>query len=193
LAFGTINEYLKGIKKGRTTMSMEPVKTIFNFNEVMMFLNFNEVDKLRLKKIYPTIRPLIPKIVKLVIKRVTDNPKLVGVLKSHTVTVEAVQSIFENWLNQVFSSDYDTAYAEFAYKIAMVHEKSGIHPKYVIMTMSIFIMVIDYVISRMIADRKTIFAYQHSIKKALFLNMIMTSQSYDDVKRDKILKSLEYL
>lgn len=174
-------------------MSMEPVKMIFNFNEVMMFMNFNEVDKLRLKKIHSTIKPVIPKIVKLVIKRITDNPKLVDVLKSRSVTLEAAQSIFEKWLDQVFTSDYDTAFAEHAYKIASVHEKAGIHPKYVILTMTIFIMVVDYVISKMIADRKTIFAYQHSVKKALFLNMIMTSQSYDDVKREKVLKSLEYL
>ena len=174
-------------------MTMEPERMIFNFNEVMLFLNFNEIDKLRLKKIYSTIKPVIPKIVNLVIKRIVDNPKLVGVLKSHSLTTETVKSIFESWLEQVFISDYDTAFAERAYKIASVHEKAGIHPKYVILTMTIFIMTVDYVISKMIADRKTIFAYQHSVKKALFLNMIMTSQSYDDVKRDKVLKSLEYL
>jgi hypothetical protein len=172
---------------------MEPVKMIFSFNEVMMFLNFSEVDKLRLKKIHSTMKPVIPKIVKLVVKRIADNPKLVNVLKSRSVTIEAAQSIFEKWLEQVFTSDYDTAFAEHVYKIATVHEKVGIHKKYVILTMATFIMVVDYVMSKMIADRKTIFAYQHSIKKALFLNMIMTLQSYDDVKREKVLKSLEYL
>jgi hypothetical protein len=172
---------------------MEPAKMIFDLNEVMLFMNFNEVDKFRLKKIYSTIKPVIPKIVKLVIKRITDNPKLVGILKSRALTAETAQSIFENWLSQVFTSDYDTIFAEYSYKIAMVHESVGIPKKYVILTMATFIMTVDYVMSKMIADRKTIFAYQHSIKKALFINMIMTLHSYDDVKRSSVLKSLEYL
>jgi hypothetical protein len=172
---------------------MEPVKMVFDFNEVKLFMNFAKLDEFRLKKIYPTIKPIIPKIVNIVVKRIADNPKLVTVMQTHSLTPEIAQSVFEKWLDQVFSTDYNIDFAERAYEIAETHEKAGIHPKYVTLTMSIFIMVVDYVISKMIADRKTIFAYQHSVKKALFLNMTMISQSYEEVNRAKVMKSLEYM
>lgn len=187
------SSFIEAKRKGRITMSMEQVKMYFDFNEVKLFMNFNEIDEFRLKKIHPTIKPIIPKIVKIVIKRIADNPKLVGVMQAHSLTAETAQSVFEKWLNQVFSAHYNVDFAERAYEIAETHERAGIHPKYVTLTMSIFIMVVDYVISRIIANRKTIFAYQHSVKKALFLNMIMISQSYEEVKRSKVIKSLEYI
>lgn len=159
-------------------------------NEAMLFLNFNRADLNRLNKIYPAIKPVFPKIVKLVIERIGANPKLVGVMKSQSLSAEMAQAVFETWIDQVFTSNYESGFSQLSYKIAATHERVGINPKYVTMTMGMFIIAIDYALSKMIDDRMAIFAYSYSIKKALILNLTMMTQSYEDIKRSKVMESL---
>lgn len=160
------------------------------YNEVKLFLNFNLNDVKRLKKIHPTIKPLLPKIVDVVLERISANPKLVSLMESHPLPLESARTVFENWLDQIFTSDYDLDFAQSTYDIGSIHEKVGIKPKYVTMTMAIFVMAVDFVLSKMIADKEMIYGYSHSIKKAMFLNLTLMLQSYEDAKRNKILRTL---
>jgi hypothetical protein len=172
---------------------MEHGKLNFMLNEVKLFLNFNTTDLLRLRKIHPTIKPLIPQIVGFVLKRISANPKLVSVLENHPLPVETARAVFENWLNQIFTSNYDYDFARQAYEIAAGHEKAGINPKYVTMTMGIFILAVDFVISKMVAQKETLYAFSLSIKKAMILHLTLMTQSYEEIKRSKILQSLEHV
>jgi hypothetical protein len=173
--------------------TMERGKLNFMLNEVKLFLNFNTTDLMRLKKIHPTIKPLIPQIVGFVLKRIGGNPKLVSVIENYPLPIEAARTVFENWLDQIFTSNYDADFARRTYEIAEGHEKAGINPKYVTMTMGTFILAIDFVVSKMVAQKETLYAFSLSIKKAMLLNLTLMTQSYEEIKRGKILQTLEHV
>lgn len=172
---------------------MERGKLNFMINEVKLFLHFGSVDMIRLKKIQPFVKPQIPRIVDYVLKRIGTNPKLVSVLENHPLPLEAARSVFENWLDEIFNTSYDTDYAQRLYDVTAGHEKAGINPMYITMTMSLFIMVMDYIFNGAIKEKEMIHAYSYSMKKALFLNLILMTQSYEEIKRGKILKSLDHV
>jgi len=172
---------------------MERGKLNFMLNEVKLFLNFNDRDLVRLKRIHPTIKPLIPQIVGFVIKRIGANPKLVSVIENYPIPVEAARTVFENWLDQIFTSKYDADFARRTYEIAVAHEKAGINPKYVTMAMGTFILAIDFIVSKMVGQKDTLYAFSLSIKKAMLLNLTLMTQSYEEIKRDRIIQSLEHV
>jgi hypothetical protein len=172
---------------------MERGKMDFMYNEAILFLNFNSNDIKRLKRIHPIIKPLFPKIISVVMERIGANPKLVNVMKTHQLSAETAQSVFQEWLDQVFTDDYDNGFVQRIYQIASTHERIGINPKYVTMTMGVFILAIDFILSKMIAEREMIFGISHSIKKVMFLSLTLMSQSYEEVKREKVLNSLEHV
>ena len=172
---------------------MQHGKLNMMLNEVKLFLNFNEMDILRLNKIHPTIKPLIPKIVDFVLKRIGSNPKLVMVIENYPLPVETARSVFEQWLDQEFFGSYNVDFAQRIYEIAAAHEKAGINPKYVTMAMGTFVLAIDFALSKMVTRSEAIWAYSHSIKKAIFLNLSLMTECYEEIKREKIIQSLEHV
>jgi hypothetical protein len=56
--------------------------------------------------------------------------------------------------------------------------------------MGTFILAVDFVISKMVARKETLYGYSLSIKKALLLHLTLVTQIYDEIKRSKILKAL---
>jgi hypothetical protein len=160
------------------------------YNEAKLFLNFNSTDINRLKRIHPTIKPLLPRIVDAVLERINTNPKLANLMKNHPLPIETARTVFIAWLDYIFTSNYDISFVQYAYDIGSVHEKVGIKPKYVTMAMAIFVMAIDFVLNKIVAERELIYGISHSIKKAMFLNLTLMLQSYEDAKRNTILQSL---
>lgn len=160
------------------------------FNEVKLFLHFGPTDLVRLRQVEPIIKPRIPSIVDTVIKRISANAKLVSLTESYPLPLKKARTIFEGWLDRLFSSEYDINFARYIYDIGIIHEKAGISPKYVTMTMSIFLMAIDYILNEKIPEKAAVYAHSHSIKKAVFLNMTLMVQSYEEAKRQKILQSI---
>ena len=172
---------------------MEQRKLNFLLNEVKLFLNFNASDLRRLKEVYPLIKPAIPKIVNSVLKRIGGNPKLISVIENHPLPIETARTVFENWLNSLFVTNYDIAFAQRVYSIAVSHEKSGINPKYVSMAMSIFLLVTDYAVNKLDARKEVLYGLSLSIKKAMLLSLILMTESYEEVKHSKILEALEHV
>ncbi|MGD9212738.1 MAG: protoglobin domain-containing protein [Desulfobacteraceae bacterium] len=183
-------------KKDRKDMQESNLNIIYKdiytdiYNEAKLFLNFNSTDIMRLKRVHPTIKPLLPRIVDAVLERIRTNPKLSNLMKDHSLPIETARSVFIDWLNIIFTSDYDISFVQYAYDIGSVHEKVGIKAKYVTMAMAIFVLAIDFVLNKMVAERELIYSISHSIKKAMFLNLTLMLQSYEDAKRNTIIRNL---
>ncbi len=159
-------------------------------NEAKVYLSFTQNDVKRLNMIAPKIKPHIPKIVSYVVKAIGINKKLVDILENYPLPIETAVTVFEKWLENVLSWNYDDDFAKQAYRIGAAHANVGINSKIMTLTMGNFMVGTSFVVDKMIADKNTTRVFLISIQKAFMLNLTLMLQYYDDIKTEKTLNKL---
>lgn len=97
--------------------------------EQLRMINFGEKDISILREMRPLVEKRIDWIVNLFYQSVLDVPKLEDIIRSHS-TIERLKLTLKQHLLEMFTSDIDDEFIEKRLRIAKVHKRVGLEPKW---------------------------------------------------------------
>lgn len=97
--------------------------------EQLRMINFGEKDISILREMQPLVEKRIDWIVNLFYQSVLDVPKLEDIIRSHS-TIERLKLTLKQHLLEMFTSDINDDFIEKRLRIAKVHKRVGLEPKW---------------------------------------------------------------
>lgn len=112
---------------GEATMMMAVGQS--EIGEQLRMINFGDKDISILREMRPLVEKRIDWIVNLFYQSVLDVPKLEDIIRSHS-TIERLKLTLKQHLLEMFTSDIDDEFIEKRLRIAKVHKRVGLEPKW---------------------------------------------------------------
>lgn len=141
-------------------------------------IDLTEPDLRLLKAIQPLIEANIDEIVSSFYQSVTDVPQLKGIIDDHS-TVERLRQTLRRHLLEMFDGTIDQSFVAKRLKIAQVHQRIGLEPKWYMGAFQNLQNALTRVINREITDRLECLEVSSVINKLLNLEQQVVLDAYE--------------
>jgi hypothetical protein len=142
-------------------------------------VGLDDDDCRRLREIGPLLMPHAPVLAEVFYAALDSIPESKAILDSEPGRRLKLHQTLMEWYAQIFSGNYDEAYAQRRWIIGLVHVKVGISPMYVVASMeNVYRFSARQVIQLSSQLAGPHYAYIESLTKMLNIDLAFIEQSY---------------
>lgn len=144
-------------------------------DELRQYLDFDEADVIRLRRVLPVVEPHLGEIIGRFYDRIRAHPEAAAVFRNEAQIVRQAAAL-ERWMRRFFDRSRDGAYLEETAKIGRVHVAVGLPQRYMLASMNVVRMALDDVVRTAgVPDEAATLA---SIHRGLDLELSVMVDSY---------------
>ena len=155
---------------------MQPIELLKSMQQM---LNFDETDSQRLVEIGPVLLPHGSALAETFYAALDRMPETKAVLDESSDRRMRLHQTLIEWYTQIFSGQYDEAYANRRYIIGLVHVKVGIPPRFVVGLMeNVYRFSARQLIGSHSQLNGPLGAYIDSLTKMLSIDLAFIEQSF---------------
>ncbi len=164
----------KNVESHQEVMNPETIANLKNF------LELSPEDEKLLKDLQPLISRKAPAIIDEFYAHILEFDFLKSVYKDLEV-INRLKISWVEYINQLFSGDYDKGYFERRFRIGMVHEKNGLIPEWYLGAYAFLRKLLINTIAEEIPGTSEIFLPTlNALNKVLTLDMELAIKAYEE-------------
>jgi hypothetical protein len=154
---------------------MQPLELL---DTLQRMLDFSMADSQRLIEMGSVLKPHTPAMAEMFYAALDKNPESKAILDAEPNRRARLHQTLADWYTEIFSGQYDEAYAKRRWIIGLVHVRIGIPPKFVVGSMTNVYRFSARKLGATELFQSALEDYTESLSKMLTIDLAFIEQSY---------------